>query len=326
MAIDTENKRRSALGKQYKAAILPVPDTSVDNVDRPHVLGYFSRNFAAIQNDLFWENGVLLKRAERGDELTTAALPPGNYVLLLKAIDTSGNYSEDPAVYDINVSNTFDIVSQNNQHPRWTGDKVNFIVHNVSGTLVPDDQSMATGDNFDVFDNFVVNPYSSCTYETEEIDLGFNATDVRIFADITGSLGPDEDGVAKFDLSIDTRLSAGSYDGFENWTIGSRDLRYLKQRIQLNTSVGLAFLSQFTPTADIQEVTQTGTESVSISGSSIVFNNQFFLTPKITITPDGGSAVYPVKSNVTSTGFDVTLYDSSGTSVSGTIDYIAVGA
>lgn len=43
MAIDTENKRRSALGLASDMfTIYPVPDGSVDTEDRPHAAGFYS--------------------------------------------------------------------------------------------------------------------------------------------------------------------------------------------------------------------------------------------------------------------------------------------
>lgn len=326
MALDTQNKRRSSLSLGGYARVLPVPDTSVDAQDRPHVLGIFARDISAITADATWQNAIVLKKTERGNELTTAALPPGTWNVFIKAFDTTGNESEESAFTQVTVTSTFDIIFDANENPRWPGTVENGYVHNVSGRIVPEDTSFAAGNNFDVFDTYVQDPVATFSYESAEIDVGFDEDGLRVWAESTARLGVGESGTVSTELQIDYRDAADSYTGFESWTIGRIDARYVKHKIIVSNSNGAGYLSVFRPVVDVEERTQKENDkTVSIGGTSISFPQRFVNPPVLTISVDGSSALYPVKSNVTATGFTVTVYDSGGNDVGGTIDYIAIG-
>jgi hypothetical protein len=326
VSIDTENKRRSALGLGGYTRVLPVPDDSVGAIDRPHVIGSFARDISAITADATWERANTLKKTERGDELTTAALPPGTWNVYIKAFDTTGNESEESAFTVVTVQNTFDLIYNTEEAPRWTGEKSNCFVHDVSGRLVPTDNTTASGDNFNVFDSFVQDPVATFGYESPEIDVGFDENGLRIWGESLVKLGPGESGGFSKTLQIDYRLTSDSYDGFENWTIGRADARYVKHKILASTDAGTPYLESFAPIVDVEERTQKEKgKVVAVSGTTITFPTRFISAPIVTVTVDGATALYPVKSNVTATGFDVTVYDNSGTDVGGIVDYIAIG-
>jgi hypothetical protein len=111
------------------------------------------------------------------------------------------------------------------------GTFTNCILH-YTGAIVPDSQSTANAtSSFEVFDNFVYNPYEQCTYEPPEQDLG---ADGNVILDIQNgiAIGPGQTGTPDATLKIDTRTSAGSYDGFEVFTAGTFNLRYYKVKLE----------------------------------------------------------------------------------------------
>ena len=148
-----------------------------------------------------WKNSNVLTRVTRGTQLTTAALPPGDWTLLIKAFDTSRNESANAVTVDITVENRNDIVIDAVENPRWEGTLAGFVKHDVSGWLVPDSNNLASDDDFDTFDVFVPNPFPIAIYEAAEIDIGFDSS-VRAYAELEGVLGPGETGSADPFLAV----------------------------------------------------------------------------------------------------------------------------
>lgn len=121
-----------------------------------------------------------------------------------------------------------------------SGTYTNCILH-YTGAVVPDSQSLANAADFEIFDNFVYNPYENCSYESEEIDLG---SDQNIILDIQNNAvsGPGETGTPEHSLKIDTRTSSESYDGFSLFTAGSYNLRYYKVLVEWNNLTNDSFI------------------------------------------------------------------------------------
>lgn len=328
MAVDTQNKRRSVLASDIETlSILPVPDDSVDAIDRPAVIGFFARNISAVNADDVWERAFLVKKTERGDELTTAALPPGSFRVFIKAFDTTGNESEEAAFASVIIENTFDLVFSEAEGPRWAGEKNNCIVHNVSGRIVPlSEDADSTGNNFDVFDTFVLNSVSAFSYEAAEIDIGFDDDGLRVWGESSVALGPNVTGNVTKALQIDYRDNADSYDGFENWTIGRVNARFVKHKLTVNNTSGVAYIDSFTPTVDVEErVEKEQNVAVPVSGTTITYPNRFINAPTVELTPLGSTPLIAMVDNITATGFYVTAFNTSGTDVGGTINYTATG-
>ena len=190
----------------------------------------------------------------------------------------------------------------------------------VTDTVVP-----ASGD--DPFAEYVPNPYPLATYTAPDIDLGFDADGVRLYAEIDSVLGPGEaTGVADPVFSVDIRDDAGAFDGFENWTVGTADFRHLKARFTLGTSKGLPVIEGFTPVCDVAERTESASDlSVAISGTPVTFAQRFHTKPSVQVTADGDDRI-AMKSAVSVTGFTVKVFDTDGNDVGGTVDWTATGA
>lgn len=264
-------------------------------------------------------------RIARGTTITTALIPPGDWTFGIKAVDTSGNDSENPATVNLVVTNENDIVSSVEQAPSWLGTTSGFVRH-WTGKLMIDSTELANArDNDDVFDNYVVAPVSSASYEAPAIDLGFDADGVRVWAEIDSVLGPGETaGVADPSLSIDYRDDAVAFDGFEDWVSGKADFRHMKAKITVDTSKGLPVVTGFSPVCDVQERTETGTVTVAIGGTVVTFAQRFHSPPVVQVTADGADRVGFI-SGVTETGFTYEIYDQSGTDQGGQGGWTAIG-
>ncbi len=277
--------------------------------------------------DPIWEDATIITRVTRGTQLTTAVVPSGTWRLFIKAFDTTGNESAVAAIFDIEVKSGNDVVIDQISHPRWPGILTDFIKHDVSGFLVPDSLNLASDDGFETFDEFVVNPVLLATYETVEIDMGFDST-VRIFSDLAAVLGPGETGAADPLLTIDYHVGLGSYDGFEDWTVGTVEARFIKARVKIDTTTGVASLKQVRIIADVPERIE-GDKSVAIAGSggtAINFATPFHIIPRVDVTADASTALIATKRDVTTTGFTAQVWNTSGGDVGGNIDWSAIGA
>ena len=196
-----------------------------------------------------WDDGTVLTKVMMGTSFATPILPPSTYDFMIKAIDTTGNYSETEARKTFKVIMFYTILSDILNGPAWEGTLTNFKRNSFTGKLRPADQDLASGNNFDVFDNYVVNPYPQSSYESPEIDMGENISG-RAWSRIYSNLGPGEGGANAPVLWLDSKMDGESYDGFEEWEFGAVSGRYFKFKVINTAAVGNVGLSQFETTID----------------------------------------------------------------------------
>ena len=324
-----------------------------------------------------WDAGTPVTSVTKGTQVTTAAVPPGGWAFLIKAVDTSGVYSENATRYDMTVESALQVIQSEVAHPAWLGwdtaggapmwsddaatlwdqggtmwsadpatlmwstnaatpmwqdteqmwTASNFVRH-WTGVLVPKSRNVAADDDFETFDQFVPNPYVLCYYDAREFDQDFDALS-RLYATIGSALGPGEtSGIADPDFMADYRLAAGDYDGFEAWTIGNFTGRYIKPRVRLDTSVGVAKLTEFTVTTDADDSAQ-GAQGAAIApgGTAITFSPQYHNAPRVSISAQSAAGVarFATWENLTAAGFTARVFDASGADVGGTINWESVG-
>ncbi len=293
--------------------------------------GYVIRIGPRTDPDLSYANATPLTEVTKGTAITNAHVPAGDWRFFLKAVDTSGNESTNALTADLVVVNFNDTITQNDQEPDWIGvlisrgTTVGFVRHQIikddgtfKGILIPDSQDGAAGDNFDLFDNFVVNPVVNCIYESEEFDIGFDDT-VRAWGSIDSALGPGvTSGLADPELQLDFRLDSGSYGGFKPWIPGNFKGRFAKFRLVLDTSIGLAKVTSFIPTIDLLE-RAAGEKDLVIAagGTAITFADPFHFVPRLVVAINSSSALIPTFSVPTKTGFTAHIFNTSGTQVGG---------
>jgi hypothetical protein len=179
-----------------------------DHVTDPDLSGYEIRY--APQIGLDWADAILLDKVTKGTRSTTAAVPPGDWTFFIKAVDTSGNYSNTAAQANVGVSNTFTVVDALTDEDEGfrTGTLDDMVLHHT-GKLIPDSQQLASYYSaYSTFDLFVPDPVISCSYTTEELDLSSDLT-VRIWGAIDAQRGPGVDtGFVTTNFQLSYRLSA----------------------------------------------------------------------------------------------------------------------
>jgi len=273
-----------------------------------------------------WSDGVPLVNILRGETSTSAGLPSGAWDVLAKAKDTSGNYSANAARISITVTSSgFTSIKAEAQAPNWLGARSNMVRH-WTGVLTPESRSLASDLGFEVFDQFVPNAEPDCYYEAVEIDKTINAS-ARVWATVGSVLGPGEtSGVADPKFQIDYKLSTGSYDGFESWTIGSANFRYLKGRIYVNTALGKPVVTGFTLNVDnLSRVEEFLNRAIGASGTTVTFATAFHAVPNVQITPIGTTALIPGRESLSTTSLIAHLYNTAGTGVAGNADITVTG-
>lgn len=295
---------------------LPISDVDL--------LGYEVRYGAAAS--AVWETATQITRAERGTEITSALIPPGDWKFFIKAQDTTLLYSVNAATDNVLVISLANLVSSVEHEPDWLGTITNFVRH-WTGKLIPDDQNPASFyTNFEWCDIYVPTPYAVCTYETPEIDTAFDDT-LRVWAGAAHALGPGvATGAANAVLEVDYHTTAGAYDGYETTSIGFREGRYWKFKLTHDTTIGKGVISEFQTALDKQAVVQAQQGiAVASGGTTVVFPAPYHTRPTVSVTPLGATPLTYTITNITTTGFTVRLYD-AGTPVAGSIDYYATGA
>lgn len=275
-----------------------------------------------------WESAQVVTSVTRGTAITNGFVPPGTWELLIKARDTSFNYSAAAASTTITVVQENEVVASVSEAPQWNGLKENFVRH-WTGALVPDSQTLASAAGAELFDECVPNPYATCTYTGATLDGGFDDT-VRIWADIISLNAPDAEEPDDPEFQLDYRTEAGSFDGFENWTIGIATGRYFLPRFSFDTGNGILIFTDFNAYGD-QDESVRHDESVAIAagGTDITFSPPFHAVPNLQVSahvtgsPTQSRTAY--YESVTTTGARIHVTTSAGTDVGGTVDWQATG-
>jgi predicted phage tail protein len=272
-----------------------------------------------------WTDASPLTELTKGTNITTVDIPDGTWLVMIKAVDTTGNYSVNYNSAVLTFSGSFDIIDSISFATDFVGTLTN-MVHHHTGKLVPQSQDAASLDTWDTFDITVPNPFADCYYEVAEYDNIFDDIS-RISGVITSALVPiDPVGSATPHFDIDYRLDAGSYDGFEKWSSGNVEFRYMKARVHVETAIGVAIISEFTRIIDAIESTQKAEDvAVDISGTTIVYPLPYHLNPYIDILVISATDINAVVSPKSEIQFTVRLFDSTGSAVAGTIDWKAIG-
>ncbi|MDD3494230.1 MAG: phage tail protein, partial [Candidatus Thermoplasmatota archaeon] len=182
--------------------------------------------------DSTWEDAEVITTVMSGTSFACSTIPAGTWKFMVKALDTSGNYSADYAYRNYNVANFYRVLVEAQQWPDWPGTRTNLVRNPLTGHLNPDDQAGADGNNFSVFDQVLQTPYESMSYEAPEIDLGEDQA-VRVWSQVAKEQVPGYPD-AEPAFQIDYHLEAGAYDGFEDWGIGPLSARYIKGRIVMD--------------------------------------------------------------------------------------------
>lgn len=275
-----------------------------------------------------WDSATPLTRVTKGTQITTAKLPPGDWVTLIKAVDTTGQYSENAASSAVTVENLNQVIAVSQESPDYLGTASGFVRH-PDGFLIPASTKLASElTQSELFESFVPYPVEVCVYESREVDIGFDDT-VRIHGDAASVLGPGVSvGTADPVVEMASRLDGGEYGSYASWVIGSMFCRYFKMRVTEYPADGDAEIVAFSPTADApKDTTNLADQVIAGGGTTVTFANQYHAEPDVQATMSAGAAsLSPIVTNVTETDCLVNVYDASDVSVGGAVNISITGA
>lgn len=231
-----------------------------------------------------WDSAAYVTTTGAVSNITTAAIPPGLWTLLIKDFDHNNPpiWSANAAMDNIEMVNTHDVIDVQQQAALgWPGTKTNCFVH-WTGKLVPLDQYTADQYGYEMFDTTVPTPELACSYETPESDIGIDNA-VRAWSSVQSTLGVGVTSASEPAMNLDSHLAAGAYDGFEPWVIGDREGRHFKWMLEWGNDSGARLIEEVETTLDLQEHPQKW-ESVTIdvAGADVIFDPPFHRIPEMT--------------------------------------------
>jgi len=296
--------------------------TAISDVD---VWGY------EIRRGIDWESGELITFQQGTSYLTTDVKRGVEQSYWIKAMDTSGNYSENAkeAIVTISTIPFRNIIAEYEEHPDWLGTLNNLEID--SETLV-------------ISDGFLLG-----TYETPVRDIGYVAT-VYIGIDVIASLSTgrrfNSDGTSRFDDSVSYRftgqetLRAASFriktsednivwSDWVDYQAGDYYCRYFQiemslERENLGDYVTCSTLAYF---GDLPDVDEHGSDEVADAGSGkeVFFTKTYHEEPSVHIEITTGAGVYARFESKSITGFLIKLYNAQGVEQIGMFDWHSHG-
>jgi predicted phage tail protein len=275
-----------------------------------------------------WDVGYALATQLKSTRHIELSFPEGTISYWIKAIDTTGNYSDNATEAVITVDNIpfVNIIDEWVEETAWSGTKTD-----VS----------KVGDNLELNTGIL-----SGTYVTSVRDIGYVAS-FRIgiedtVVDATSSVDTewDDSATLEFDDSETARFSGTEISGavtyeiktsddnvtwsaYRTWQAGEYRCRYFQIRATLTrasagTTLQLTNMYYYADLPDVDEM-QDATVSVAGTGAVITFAKTFHEDPALNVTILTGSGVYWLATSLSTTGVTIKLYDTSGTAQTGTL-------
>jgi len=279
-----------------------------------------------------WDSGIEITDVDRGTSHTTISVPPGDWTFMCKAVDVFGFESTTEATADAVVQNINAVITDDEHAndagtpPQWQHTAVNFITDHWTGRMPIDDQTAAVGDNFNVFDDYIDNPFAESSYTTQEYVLAITA-DVRLYAEIEADLHPIEITTADFaSLEVSVDPDGSGFDPFEPFTAGIRTVKKVKFRMVFDNTTGEGVGIGFRTLIDQPPREERAKDVViAVGGTQITFATEYLETPvvKITVEQPPADQVFGGYKNKTSTGFKIFIFNNNGTDVGGVADWEA---
>lgn len=261
----------------------------------------------------------------KGNSLTSANVLPGTWKFWARSYDTSGNGSTEFATVEAFIdSGGYNLIQRRDEAPDWLGTKINFLKH-PQGSLVPNNTVLAASVGYNTFDQTVINPEPSCSYESLELNKGLN-TSTRIWVDTEQSQVFGGAGTIEPEVSMDFRTSDGVYDGFEPWSVGVVFFQYARAKIEVDTTVGTGIYTLFEIATDnFSRVESRQSAEIAAAGTDIYFIEPFNMSPNVQITLLGGTFATRYEVTKFNDHIHVKCFDVSNVGTLGYIDWRAEG-
>lgn len=337
---DVEDFAINVIGNQALLSWTAIPDLDLD---------FYTVRFSTDLSNPSWANSFdLVTRVGRPATNITVPLKTGSY--LIKANDKLGNQSANETIISTNIAST-DFVSQTtiNEHTAFTGTKTNssvitrnstnFLGLTATGTVgessttVPASGTYEFANSIDLGAKFKGQFSASVTQLTEDVSENFDSgrpTASTLFDD--GRPNPfDGTSPAKAHtiLQIATSDDNSTFSNFNQFVTGEHIGRYFKFRVKLTSDDQKArsLISSLSVTASLSKRTESGNDiSSGTGGKTVTYDFGFKLNPAIGISAQSMNTgdYYSITSKST-TQFTIEFFNSSGTSIDRTFDFIAQG-
>ena len=320
--------------------------------------GTFEIRHSVATSGATWEDAIQVGEDVSGiSNSTTMPLLVGTY--LIKAVDSTGHKSDNAKTVVNTVSpQLFDTrVFQTITDTTFAGTKTNMVVDDDTGYLKFEADTLIDAmttdiDDWGLFDS-IGGVDTSGSYEfADKIDVevvgavslvGAITFEVINRSDIwdnrTGNIddwlsidATDFDGV-KAQLYVSTTnddpASGGATWGdWQNFTIGNYYGRGFKFKLEASTTDAnyQINVSQLKSVADIYYRLEAESSGIDASGSAITFDDSFRATPVLGIAAQNlATGDYYTLTSLSKTGFTLQFFNSSGTGIARTADWIARG-
>lgn len=296
-----------------------------------------------------WANSVVI--ADKiASPATSCVVPakPGTY--LIKAVDSSGNYSLNPALIFNTISNleSFNVIEQMVEEPDWLDTKVNTSVYN--GRLVISGSTISIWDPLSIAQPLAtrLGHTSVGTYTTSVFDLGDVFTsrltfDLEAFgfqtnnymsrwASLTQVESLAGGTASQFGVDVFYKIANDPSGPWSDWIStfsGEVTFRCIQFKLQLTS-----YEPNVTPAVEVFHANidmpdrVDGKEDVSspAAGVSVVYAPAFLSNPAVAIVAQGmATGDYYTISGKTKEGFTIRFYNSSNVAVARTFDWVAKG-
>ena len=337
---DVEDFAINVIGNQALLSWTAIPDLDLD---------FYTVRFSTDLSNPSWANSFdLVTRVGRPATNITVPLKTGSY--LIKANDKLGNQSANETIISTNIAST-DFVTQTtiNEHTAFTGTKTNssvitrnstnFLGLTATGTVgdssttVPSSGIYEFANSIDLGAKFKGQFSASVTQLTEDVSENFDSgrpTASTLFDD--GRPNPfDGTSPAKAHtiLQIATSDDNSTFSNFNQFVTGEHIGRYFKFRVKLTSDDQKArsLISSLSVTASLSKRTESGNDiSSGTGGKTVTYDFGYKLNPAIGISAQSMNTgdFYSITSKST-TQFTIEFFNSSGTSIDRTFDFIAQG-
>lgn len=267
---------------------------------------------------------VKITYAGSGTE-TTPSAESSLLVLLDNLLQVASPAPSGTAIgYNVYVSTTTGTETLQNNSPVPIGSSWTLPTSGIVTGVTPP-TSNSTG--WEAFDSYSPDCVTTATYTAPTVDTGYDA-DLRVYFSEILTPGMGVTGTSAFSEAIDTWLTGQVDPGvYQPWTIGSIELRYINAQITHTTGSVPSYMSDFTLIIDTEpQLEQASNLVVPPGGTSVTFPTPYHFPPEVLVSGGGGVATYPSWSNVTTLGFNVNVFNSSGTDVGGTVSWSSTGS
>jgi hypothetical protein len=185
------------------------------------------------------------------------------------------------------------------------------------------------GTGWQTFDVSVPDVVPQSIYVSNVNDIGFDIQ-ARVFSTNDVGILPDETGpTGLVQFEIDIWLTGETDPGvYVPWTIADVNLRYLRGAMVLNNVQGsVGYLKAFSIIVDRAPTIEHGDNiTVAPDGTHVTFTTPYHLTPFVVTQYTGTNGeLHATPSNITTTGFDVDVWDLVPDSVGGTVTWTSSG-